>query len=191
MSPREKGALGRVMLTSVEIGWLIAAVTKGDAVAFEQLYAATSTKLYGVVLRILRRHDIAAEVVEESYVQIWRHASEFDPGVSSPVAWMVAIARNRAIDLARLSDRDAAEIEPEIADSDTPGALPRRELTEDLKRLLTCIGRLEPERQRMILLAYYGAFSRQQLAVKLDLPVATVTASLRRSLFEIEQCLTY
>jgi RNA polymerase sigma-70 factor (ECF subfamily) len=179
------------MLTSVEIGWLIAAVTKGDAVAFEQLYAATSSKLYGVVLRILRRHDIAAEVVEESYVQIWRGASEFDPGVSSPVAWMVAIARNRAIDLARLSDRDAAEIEAEIADSDTPGALPRRELTEDLKRLLTCIGRLEPERQRMILLAYYGAFNRQQLAVKLDLPVATVTASLRRSLFEIEQCLTY
>jgi len=179
------------MLTSVEIGWLIAAVTKGDVVAFEQLYAATSAKLYGVVLRILRRHNLAVGVLEESYLQIWRGASEFDPDVSSPVAWMVAIARNRAIDLARLPDNRAAQTEFEIADADSPGVLPRRELTDDLKRLLTCIGRLEPERQRMILLAYYGAFSRQQLAVKLDLTVTAVTASLRRSLFEIEQCLTY
>ena len=66
----------------------------------------------------------------------------------------------------------------------------RREMTEELKRLLTCIGRLEPDRQRMVLLAYYGAFSREQLAVKLDTPANLLKASLRRSLFEIEQCLT-
>jgi RNA polymerase sigma-70 factor (ECF subfamily) len=63
-------------------------------------------------------------------------------------------------------------------------------LTEELKRLLTCIGRLEPDRQRMLLLAYYGAFSRDELAIKLDMPTSMLKASLRRSLFEIEQCLT-
>jgi len=63
------------------------------------------------------------------------------------------------------------------------------ELTDELKRLLTCIGRLEPDRQRMMLLAYYGAFSRQQLAAKLDMPVDLLRASLRRSLLEIERCL--
>ena len=83
-----------------------------------------------------------------------------------------------------------SDAEPEIADNEGPGALSRRELTDELKRLLTCIGRLEPDRQRMLLLAYYGAFSREQLAVKLDMPVNLLKASLRRSLFEIEQCLT-
>jgi RNA polymerase sigma-70 factor (ECF subfamily) len=63
-------------------------------------------------------------------------------------------------------------------------------MTEALKRLLTCIGRLEPDRQRMLLLAYYGAFSRDQLAAKLDAPAHLLKASLRRSLSEIEQCMT-
>ena len=63
-------------------------------------------------------------------------------------------------------------------------------MTEDLKRLLACIGRLEPERQRMVLLAYYGAFTRDQLASKLDLPPDLLTSALRHSLSEIEQCLT-
>jgi RNA polymerase sigma-70 factor (ECF subfamily) len=62
-------------------------------------------------------------------------------------------------------------------------------MTNELRKLLTCIGRLEPDRQRMLLLAYYGAFSREQLSVKLDMPVNLLRVSLRRSLVEIEQCL--
>ncbi len=110
--------------------------------------------------------------------------------LSSPISWMVAIARARAIDLARRPDVVADDTEPEVAETEGPGALPRREMTEELKRLLTCIGRLEPDRQRMLLLAYYGAFTRAQLAEKLDTPINLLKASLRRSLFEIEQCLT-
>src|SRR6516164_6832444 len=178
------------MSTPVEITWLLAAVTKGDAVAFERLYGATCAKLYGVVLRILRRHDLAADVMEEAYLQIWRGAGEFDPAHSTPLAWMVAIARRLAIDMARGPQPAAGDSEPEIIDEDEgPGSVPRHQLTDDLKRLLTCIGRLEPDRQRMLLLAYYGAFSREQLAAKLDMPVDLLRASLRRSLLEIEQCL--
>jgi len=174
--------------TPVEITWLLAAVSKGDASAFERLYAASCAKLYGVVLRIMRRHDLAADVMEEAYLQIWHDAREFNPALSSPLAWMVAIARRLAIDAAR---RPAAgESEPEvIEENEGPGTVPRHQLTDDLKRLLTCIGRLEPDRQRMLLLAYYGAFSREQLSVKLDMPVNLLKASLRRSLVEVEQCL--
>src|SRR5437899_2111213 len=177
------------MISSVEITWLLAAVAKRDGDAFERLYGATSAKLYGVVLRILRRHDLAADVLEDAYLQIWETANKFDPGLGSPIAWMVAIARSRAIDLVRRPGTPSSDAEPEIADAEGPGAMPRREMTEELKRLLTCIGRLEPDRQRMLLLAYYGAFSREQLAAKLDLPVNLLRASLRRSLLEIEQCL--
>jgi RNA polymerase sigma-70 factor (ECF subfamily) len=178
------------MSTPVEITWLLAAVTKGDGPAFERLYVATCAKLYGVVLRILRRPDLAADVMEEAYLQIWRTAGEFDPGQSTPLAWMVAIARRLAIDLSRRPQPPSGDGEPELIDeNEGPGSVPRHQLTDDLKRLLTCIGRLEPDRQRMLLLAYYGAFNREQLSVKLDMPVNLLKASLRRSLVEIEQCL--
>jgi RNA polymerase sigma-70 factor (ECF subfamily) len=177
-------------LTPVEITWLFTAVARGDTAAFERLYAATCAKIYGIVLRILRRHDLAADVVEETYMQVWRSVGEFDPGLTSPLAWMVAIARRRAIDVARQPGTGPAEGDPALADTESPGVLPRREMPEELKRLLTCIGRLEPDRQRLLLLAYYGAFSREQLAAKLDMPANLLKASLRRSLFELEQCLT-
>jgi RNA polymerase sigma-70 factor (ECF subfamily) len=176
--------------SAVEISLMMASVANGDAHAFERLYHATSPKLYGVVLRIVRRHDLAADVMEDSYLQIWKTAGRFDPKLISPMSWMMAIARARAIDLARRPDVAEDESEPEIADSESPGSLSRRELTEELKRLLTCVGRLDPERQRMLLLAYYGAFTRDQLAEKLDMPADLIKAALRLSLFEIEQCLT-
>jgi RNA polymerase sigma-70 factor, ECF subfamily len=179
------------MSTPVEITWLLAAVAKGDAVAFERLYGATCPKLYGVVLRILRRHDLAAEVLEQAYLQIWRDAVDYDPARLTPLAWMMAIVRRLAIDAARAPQPPATDGEPEITEEDEgPGSVPRHELTDDLKRLLTCIGRLEPDRQHMLLIAYYGAFSRDQLSAKLGMPVDLVRASLRRSLLEIDGCLT-
>jgi RNA polymerase sigma-70 factor (ECF subfamily) len=173
---------------SVEITWLLAAISKGDASAIERLYAATCAKVYGVVLRIVRRHDLAAAVMEEAYSEILRDAGEFNPAHSSPIAWIVAIARRLAIDAARRPV--SAGSEPEvIEENEGPGAVPRQQLSDALKRLLTCIGRLEPDRQRMLLLAYYGAFSREELSIKLDMPVNLLKASLRRSLVEVEQCL--
>src|SRR5207237_10667570 len=86
------------MLTPAELFWLIAAVAKGDEAAFERLYAATRAKLFGVVLRILRRQDLAEEVIQEAYVKIWNSAGQFNPALSSPITWKASIARNRAID---------------------------------------------------------------------------------------------
>src|SRR5437764_4119125 len=100
-------------MTPVEITWLLAAVARGDTGAFERLYGTTCSKVYGVILRILRRHDLAAEVMESTYLQVWSSAGEFDPALFNPLAWMVAIARRRAIDLARRPGAGSDETEPE------------------------------------------------------------------------------
>jgi RNA polymerase sigma-70 factor, ECF subfamily len=184
------GARGQSMSTAEEVNALLMAVPRGDAGAFERLYEATCAKLYGVVLRILRRQDLSAEVMDAAYLQIWSTAADFDPRLFGATAWMVAIARRLAIDRARQPAPEAGDGEAELDDNDGPGAVPRREITDELKRLLTCIGRLDPNRQRMLLLAYYGAFSRDQLAVKLDVGSDDVKLALRTSLSEIEQCLT-
>ncbi len=179
------------MLTPGELVWLLASVAKGDEAAFERLYEATRAKLFGVVLRILRRQDLAEEVIQEAYVKIWNSAGQFNPGMASPITWMVSIARNRAIDVVRKRSETSIEEEPaamEVA-SDTPEPLARREMTEELKRILECVGQLDPERQKLVLLAYYNGWSREQLAEKFDTPLNTVKTWLRRSMIEIRECL--
>jgi RNA polymerase sigma-70 factor (ECF subfamily) len=181
------------MLTPAELVWLLAAVAKGDQAAFERLYTATRAKLYGVVLRILRRPDLADEVMQETYLKIWTSAGQFDPTMATPITWMVAIARNRAIDLLRRRSEASIEEEPEAMEvaTDSPDPLARRELNEEIQRLLACIGRLPPERQRLVLLAYYNGWSRDQLAAELETPVNTIKTWLRRSLLEIRECLDH
>ncbi len=132
------------MLTTTELVWLLAAIAKGDQAAFERLYEATRAKLYGQVLRILRRADLTDEVIQEVYLKVWSSAGQFNPAVASPVTWMMAIARNRAIDLVRKKTESSVEEEPEVQEvaAETPDPLAQREMSEDLKRLLACMGEL-------------------------------------------------
>jgi RNA polymerase sigma-70 factor (ECF subfamily) len=179
------------MLTPPELVWLLASVAQGDEAAFARLYEATRAKLYGVVLRILRREDLADEVIQETYLKVWQSAGQFDPVRAAPITWLVAIARNRAIDLLRRRTEDSIEEKPEAmeAAADSPDPLERRAFSEELQRLLACIGQLPPERQRLVLLAYYNGWSREQLAAELATPVNTIKTWLRRSLLELRECL--
>jgi len=179
------------MLTQAELVELLAAVAKRDTVAFERLYAATRAKLYGVLLRILGRPELADEVMQETYLKVWTMADKFNPAIATPITWMVALARNRAIDIVRKKGETSIEDEPQALEiaAETPTPLARREMTEELKRLLSCLGKLDPEKQRIVLLAYYSGWSRDQLAKKLDIPVNTIKTWLRRSLLEIRGCM--
>jgi RNA polymerase sigma-70 factor (ECF subfamily) len=179
------------MLTAAELVWLLTAVAKGDRAAFDQLYSATRAKLYGVALRILRRPDLADEVIQETYIKIWSSAGQFDPALASPITWMVAIARHRAIDTIRKRADASLEDMPEVMEiaAETAEPLAARELSEDLQRLLACIGRLDGDRRKLVLLAYYNGWSREQLAKQFDKPVNTIKTWLRRSLLELRECL--
>jgi RNA polymerase sigma-70 factor (ECF subfamily) len=171
------------MLMQTELVWLLGAVAKRDEAAFERLYEATRAKLYGVLLRILGRPALAEEVMQETYLKVWTMADQFDPAIASPITWMVAMARKRG-DLSIEDEPEALEVA-----SEAPPPLARREMTEELKRLLSCLGKLDPEKQRIVLLAYYSGWSRDQLAQKLDIPVNTIKTWLRRSLLEIRECM--
>jgi RNA polymerase sigma-70 factor, ECF subfamily len=190
------GALAKLgivsgMLGQTELVWLLAAVAKGDQAAFERLYAATRAKLYGVTVRILRRSDLADEVLQETYFKIWRSAGEFNPRLASPITWMVAIARNGALDMLRKRTEVSIEDEPQAIEVSAAEVDPlaSRQMTDDLRRLLGCMGGLEEEHRRVILLAYYNGWSREQLAVKFDKPVNTIKTWLRRGLIQIRECL--
>lgn len=178
------------MPTVTELSVLLAATARGDEAAFRMLYDATRAKLFGVVLRILRRRDAAEDVIQDVYVRIWSSAAQFDPARASPITWMVTIARNRAIDVLRRRQEPVAD---DGGVEDIPAAaadpLAERERSEELNRLLDCIGRLPPERRDLIRLAYIEGLSREQLAARVDAPVNTVKTWLRRSLVDVRECL--
>lgn len=171
---------------------LLRQVAAGDREAFRCLYEATSSKLYGVLLRILKRRDLADEILQETYVRIWRHAGAFDPERASPITWMVSIARNRALDEVRkaaplqLDDHPAAMeiVDPQIL------ALDRMLAGEQIDRLQTCLDALEPERRELVKLAYLEGLSREELGQRVGHPAGTIKTWLHRSLKQLKSCLT-
>jgi DNA-directed RNA polymerase specialized sigma24 family protein len=85
---------------------LLAEVARGNKSAFARLYGLTHAKLLGVALRILRDRALAEDVLQESYLKVWRHASSYDPAIASPMTWMATIVRHGAIDaLRKTADR--------------------------------------------------------------------------------------
>src|SRR5215468_5316813 len=103
--PAPAGALDRMDAdaTRSQLAAALIRVAGGDRAALRMVYQDTSAKLFGVCLRILRDRSEAEDVLQEVFVTIWRKATSFDPGRASPITWLVAIARNRAIDRLRSS----------------------------------------------------------------------------------------
>lgn len=192
MIGRRRTHAGTMLSKPRELDLLMSRVGAGDRQAFAALYQATSAKLYGVVLRILRRRDLADEVVQETYVRIWNNAAAFDPARASPITWMVTIARNRALDEVRRVtpvSLDAAPEVFEVADSDLL-ASERVELASDLARLASCLDALEPDRREVVKLAYLEGLSRQELGRRFGHPEGTIKTWLHRSLKQLKACLT-
>ena len=179
------------LLASKDLVLLLSRAAKGDREAFRAVYIATSAKLYGVVLRILRRRDLAEEVLQDVYVSIWKHAGTFDPERASPITWMVTIARNRALDEIRRKTIVSLAAEAEALAVPDPGvsAVERIEQDDDRRRLEACLERLEESRRELIKLAYLDGLSRQELADRFGHPVATIKTWLHRSLKILKECL--
>lgn len=170
---------------------LIDGVARKDRAAFDALYQATSAKLYGIALRILKRRDIAEEVLQEVYVKIWDRAGDFDARVASPITWMATITRNRALDEIRRKRPDSIEDHPEVMDfaTDDPSALANAMRAEDGRRLADCLSRLDGDKRAMVVQAYCEGLSREELAEKYAQPVNTIKTWLRRSLAQLKGCL--
>lgn len=178
--------------TATDISALLARVANKDAAAFEALYDSTSSKLYGIILRILHRRDVADEVLQEVYVKIWERAADFDAGRASPITWMATIARNRALDEIRKRTPLSIEESPEALDVPTtdPHPLAALELSQDLRALQACLERLDPQRKEIVLQAYLMGASREELSQRFGHPVATIKTWLHRSLAQLKACLT-
>jgi RNA polymerase sigma-70 factor, ECF subfamily len=164
---------------------------QGDRSAFEMLYRQTSAKLFGVCLRIFPERSEAEEALQDAYLTIWNRAASFQAGRASPISWLVAVTRNRAID--RLRAAGKAKYVPvdeaaEIADP-TPRADAMLFAASEDAALHGCIGGLEPRDAHFIRSAFLGGATYVQLADAEGAPLATVKSRIRRALIRLRACL--
>jgi RNA polymerase sigma-70 factor, ECF subfamily len=163
----------------------LARVARGDRSALEPLYGASSVKLYGIVQRILGRQDWADAVLEDVYVRVWERAGDFNGASGSPDAWLASLARNSALD----DTRRAGPLQELPGSFGEPGAVGSARQSEELRRLSACRNGLPSEGREIVLLAYHYGLTREQIARRVNRPVATVKGSLRRSLKQLKECL--
>lgn len=176
---------------------LLAAVALGDRTAFRTLYNATSARLFGFALRILKRKELAEEATQDAFVSIWHAAPSYQAYLSAPITWMATIVRNKALDVRR-RQRASAETEFGPHDYDPINALQdvaagpqeRAQLSQDAQVLASCMERLAGRQRQAIGMAYLHDLSHSEVAAQLSLPLGTVKTWIRRGLERLRDCLT-
>lgn len=164
---------------------------KGDRSAFEIVYRATSAKLFGVCLRIFPDKAEAEEALQEAYLTIWNKAASFEAGRASPISWLVAVTRNRAID--RLRSKGKAGLAPldeasEVADP-APLADAQMLSASDSLMLNGCINDLNQRDAHFIRCAFLGGATYADLAVREGEPLGTIKSRIRRALLKLRSCM--
>lgn len=171
---------------------LIDRVARQDRAAFRELYSRTSAKLMGVLLRMLGQRAEAEEALQEVFTRVWLRAGRFDATKGRGMTWLIAIARNHAIDRLRARPDDAADAGPEALDQvrdASPGAEGRLIAMGEAGRIADCFQTLEPDRAEAVRGAYLGGLSYADLAARHDVPLNTMRTWLRRSLLKLRECL--
>ena len=173
-----------------DITKLIVRTSLKDRAAFDILYRQTSAKLFGVCLRVLNDRGDAEEALQEVYVKIWTKADRFAVSELSPISWLVAIARNHAIDRVRTRRKPAVDIDAalDIADP-TPGPEAMVMAAGENERIFGCLEELEAERAAAVRGAYLKGESYAELAGRHGVPLNTMRTWLRRSLMKLRDCL--
>lgn len=170
----------------------LAAAAGGDRSALQTIYRLTSAKLFAVCVRILGERSEAEDVLQEVFMTVWRRAGSFDPALSSPMTWLIAIARNRAIDhvRARGGNRRTEPIEDaaERAD-DAPAADKALQDAQDQAALHRCLDGLAGREQAALRGAFFDGNTYEELAERMSMPLGTMKSLIRRAMIKLKACL--
>lgn len=181
---------------------LIAASARGDQRAFQRLYRATSDALFGLALRMLKRRELAEEVLQESFVSVWRHAARYDQTKGSAMTWLIRIVRNQALDWIHPSRPDGFERSyvraADPLDDDLLNAVgdltaaDGAEMVDYARRadgIAACLAALDGRQRQSLVLVFFHGLSHGDLARHLQQPLGTVKAWVRRGLVRLAACL--
>lgn len=163
---------------------LLERMASRDESALEQFYALTLSKVYGLALKITRRHDLAEEVVGDTYWQAWHQAARFDAGRGVPMAWLMLMCRSRALDALRKLDEAQSHPDPTELVQETEFSGPPLEQLLTLERdsaLYAAMTTLSPTQKQLIALAFFKGYSHQEIADYSHIPLGSVKSHIKRA----------
>ena len=173
-----------------------AALQRESERALRELYDATSSKLFGLAVRVVSNRDWAEDVLQEAFLHIWRSAADYRATLSPPMAWMGMIVRSRALDFLRRRTSERAdtvqELDETISDTvagDAPNPMDTTQASEQAWALHECLRKLESRQREVLSLAYLRDLSHTELSEQLKLPLGTVKTWIRRGLDQLRGCM--
>jgi RNA polymerase sigma-70 factor, ECF subfamily len=184
---RHRGKVGPVRpgAPAEELVAAMSRIATGDQSAFAEMYDATSRKVFGIVLSVVRDPAQAEEVTQEVYVEVWRAAPRFDPMLGSPMAWLNTIAHRRAVDRVRSAERSTARDRRDAESSLTRYAADTADVVvqaDEGRRVRDALSTLTDAQQTALQLAYFEGRSYREVAEYLQLPLGTVKTRIRDAL---------
>lgn len=192
MDGRMTDSIDPVSLDQEPLRDLLVAVAGGDAAAFERLYRSTSSKLFGICLRVVKQRSDAEDVLQDVYTTVWRKASQYDAARASAITWLAMMARNKSIDRLRASGIERGSTPIDLAEDirdPNPTAHAAAERSDENRRLDACLGQLEAQRRTLIRIAFFEGATYEELAVRCGSPLGTVKSWIRRGLISLKACL--
>lgn len=175
-----------------DLSTLFRRASRGDEAAFGDLYDATSGRVYGLVLRVVRDPAQAEEVTQETYLEVWRTASRFDPDRGSALSWLMTLAHRRAVDRVRSAEassrRDSTwhdQSQPSEHDVTAEAAT----AAIDATRVRKAMESLTKVQREALELAYFGGYTHSEVATMLELPVGTAKTRIRDGLIRLRDTL--
>lgn len=176
--------------SSPELEPLMRKVALGDRDAFAAVFDALSGAVYGVALRVARDPALAEEIAQETFLDVWRRATRYDPARASVRTWVTTIAHRRAVDVVRSSEaarrRDAQSI-PEVVSHEE--AAEKLIADEEQSQVRDCMDTLTDIQQESIRLAYYSGYTYPEVATLLEKPLPTIKTRMRDGLIRLRDCL--
>ncbi|CUA91364.1 RNA polymerase sigma factor [Comamonas thiooxydans] len=175
---------------------LLDRVATRDERALKLLYDLTASRLYGLALRIVANKEWAEDVLQESFLGIWRSAETYRDSLSPPLAWMGMLVRSRALDFLRRRRAERLHlnvsiesVEDLLQDQDAQAPMQLIEASEQAAALHQCLQQLAQPQRQVVSLAYLRDLSHSELASSLKLPLGTVKTWMRRSLEQLRKCM--
>jgi RNA polymerase sigma-70 factor, ECF subfamily len=172
---------------------LIRRIAAGDQDALAELYDSASRSIFGLVLRILNDPSASEEVTLEVFTQVWKQAGAYDPRRGTPSAWLLTIARSRAIDRFRSTDQTRKRSEPlaSVELTASSGDNPEDTASEaEMRRVVrSALDTLPPEQRQVIELAYFSGLSHSEIAERLKQPLGTVKTRTRLAMIRLRDTL--
>jgi RNA polymerase sigma-70 factor (ECF subfamily) len=163
--------------------------------ALRELYDTTGGRLYAVALRVVGKAEWAEDVLQDTFLQVWRTAHDYRGTLSPPMAWLGLIARSRALDFLRRRAAERLDRSVELDDAmgdtlegDSPDPADMHSASEHAHALHECLRKLDARHREVVSLAYYRDLSHGDLAQQLKLPLGTVKTWARRGLEQLRAC---